>query len=86
MLCRSTDIDIIKVIEWYVKRWNIEVTFREGRDYLGIETQREWLDQAIERSISLLFALYTLIVLIGNEIGKTKKLSPNRQVGIRKSI
>ena len=26
-----------------VHRWQIEVTFREVRDYLGVETQRQWL-------------------------------------------
>jgi hypothetical protein len=76
VILMTTDIemDVATVISLYVKRWNIEVTFREGRDYLGIETQREWSDLAIERSTPLLFMLYTLIVLIGNELNKTKAI------------
>ena len=64
----TTDVntDIAAVIGLYMKRWNIEVTFREGRDYLGVETQREWSDLSIERSMQLLF------ILIGNELNKTK--------------
>lgn len=78
VILMTTDIDIEMktVIELYVKRWNIEVTFREGRDYLGVETQREWSDLAIERSTPFLFGLYTLIVLIGNQLYKTKKITP----------
>jgi hypothetical protein len=39
-----------KIIEWFVLRWNIEVTFAETRAHLGIETQRQWSDQAIARN------------------------------------
>ena len=38
-----------------MKRWSLEVTFEEGRGHLGFETQRQWSDQAIERSTPLLF-------------------------------
>lgn len=70
MVLMTTNLDMssLLVIENYVKRWNIEVTFRECREYLGIETQRQWSDLAIERSTPLLFMLYTLITLIGNAI------------------
>ncbi len=48
-----------------MKRWSLEVTFEEGRAHLGIETQRQWSDQAIERSTPLLFGLYSLVTLFG---------------------
>src|SRR5712691_8885401 len=38
-----------------MKRWSLEVTFEEGRAHLGIETQRQWSDLAIEHSTPLLF-------------------------------
>ena len=38
-----------------MKRWSLEVTFEEGRAYVGIETQRLCSDRAIERSTPLLF-------------------------------
>jgi hypothetical protein len=46
-----------------MKRWSLEVTFEEGRAHLGIETQRQWSDRAIERSTPLLFGLYSLVTL-----------------------
>lgn len=52
------------IIGHFVKRWSIEVTFEESRAHLGIETQRQWSDKAIERSTPALFALFSLVTLI----------------------
>lgn len=56
------------IISDFVKRWRgpsgREVTFEEGRAHLGIETQRQWSDLAIERTTPALFGLFTLIVLM----------------------
>lgn len=68
LMATAPDMNVIAVITGYIKRWNIEVSFRECREYLGIETQRQWSDLAIARTTPLLFALYTLVVLIGNTI------------------
>lgn len=72
LMSTCLNMDAVSIIEGYVKRWNIEVTFRECRDYLGVETQRQWSDLAIERTTPLLFALYTVITLIGNAIYQEK--------------
>ena len=51
-----------------ISRWSLEVTFEEGRAHLGIETQRQWSDRAIERSTPLLFGLYSLVTLFGRAL------------------
>ncbi len=51
-----------------MKRWSLEVTFEESRAHLGIETQRQWSDLAIERSTPLLFGLYSLVTLFGRAL------------------
>ena len=43
-----------QIINRFVLRWNIEVTFEETRAHLGVETQRQWSDKAIQRSTPLL--------------------------------
>lgn len=63
-----------QIIEWFVLRWNIEVTFEETRAHLGIETQRQWSDQAIARTTPLLMALFSIVVLVAVKINETKKL------------
>lgn len=54
-----------EIIKDFMKRWSLEATFEESRAYLGIETQRQWSDLAIERSTPLLFGLYSLVALFG---------------------
>ena len=63
----STDQDQtgLGIVLDFIKRWSIEVTFEESRAHLGIETQRQWSDRAIERSTPCLFGLYSLVVLFG---------------------
>ena len=51
-----------------MKRWSLETTFEEGRAHLGIETQRQWSDLAIERTTPVLFGLYSLITLFGHAL------------------
>src|SRR5215469_4549693 len=51
-----------------MKRWSLEVTFEEGRAHLGIETQRQWSDLAIERTTPLLLGLYSLVALFGQAL------------------
>ena len=57
-----------QIVSDFMKRWSLEVTFEEGRAHLGIETQRQWSDLAIERSTPLLFGLYSLVTLFGRAL------------------
>ena len=40
----------MQIVEWFVMRWQVEVTFHEVRTHLGVETQRQWSDLAIART------------------------------------
>jgi len=72
----STDLQLApeQIINWFVLRWNIEVTFEETRAHLGFETQRQWSDRAIARTTPSLMALFSLICLFAHEMLKTKPL------------
>jgi len=85
LMTTNLDMSALSIIEGYVKRWNIEVTFRECREYLGVETQRQWSDLAIERTTPLLFVLYTLITLIGNAIHSKRGLMPESTAWYKKT-
>lgn len=71
VILMSTDVklSISIIIETFVDRWGIEVTFRESRELLGVETQRQWSDLAIARTTPMLFALYSFVVLMASNIG-----------------
>ncbi len=51
------DMDPARIIAIFVRRWQIEVTFQEVRAHLGVETQRQWSDAAIERTTPVLLLL-----------------------------
>lgn len=57
-----------EIVRDFMKRWSVETTFEEGRAHLGIETQRQWSDRAIERTTPLLFGLYSLVALFGSAL------------------
>jgi hypothetical protein len=48
-----------------MKRWRVEATFEQSLAHLGLQTQRQWSDRAIERTTPLLFGLYRLVALFG---------------------
>lgn len=52
-----------EIVECYVRRWSIEVTFEEARCHLGIETLRNRSYNAIHRSVPMLLSLYSLIAV-----------------------
>ena len=49
LLCTDPSADPTQILEWFVLRWQLEVTFQEVRAHLGVETQRQWSDLAIAR-------------------------------------
>jgi hypothetical protein len=52
----------------FIKRWTIEVTPEERRAHLGVETQRQWSDLAIERSTPCLLGMFSLVALFGKAL------------------
>ncbi len=59
LLCTDLRIEAPQIIEWFVLRWQLEVTFHEVRSHLGVETQRQWSDLAIARTTPALFGLFS---------------------------
>lgn len=66
LLCTDLNVDAVQIIEWFVLRWQLEVTFQELRAHLGVETQRQWSDMAISRTTPLLFGLFSWVTLAAN--------------------
>ena len=40
LLCTDPSADPTQILQWFVLRWQLEVTFQEARTHLGLETQR----------------------------------------------
>jgi hypothetical protein len=73
----STDLSLTatQILEYYVERWQVEVTFEETRQHLGIETQRQWSETAIKRTTPIIMALYSLVTLIAAQLHQTQQLT-----------
>lgn len=74
----ATDLSAapLDIIQAYVSRWQVEVTFEESRAHLGLETQRQWSDKAIARSTPLLLALFSVVTLLASRLRRPDQLSP----------
>ena len=66
LLCTDLCADLVQIICWFVRRWQMETTFQAMRTHLGVETQRQWNDQAIARTTPALMALFSLVTLIAH--------------------
>lgn len=66
----STDVNLSaeQIIELFVERWSIETTFEEVRAHLGVETQRQWSEGAIERTTPALMGIFSLVCLMANAL------------------
>jgi hypothetical protein len=73
-LCTNPSLDGLSIILLFMKRWSLECTFEEARAYLGIETQRQWSDKAIERTTPLLLSLFSLMSVAGVHVERQETI------------
>jgi hypothetical protein len=67
LLCTDQEVDPVQILLWFARRWQMEVTFHEVRAHLGVETQRQWSQQAIARTTPALLGLFSLVTLVAHE-------------------
>ena len=70
LLCTDPSADPTQILQWFVLRWQLEVTFQEVRTHLGMETQRQWSDLAIARTTPALLGLFSWITLAAHSLQK----------------
>ena len=71
LLCTDPAADPTRILQWFVLRWQLELTpypvrgrlFQEVRTHLGVETQRQWSDLAIARTTPILLGLFSWTTL-----------------------
>lgn len=78
LLCTAPTAQPLDILTWFVRRWQVEVTFEEVRAHLGVETQRQWTDQAIARTTPLLLGLFSWVTLLAHHSQQQGRL-PVRQ-------
>lgn len=64
LLATNQRLTPVQILTYFVRRWQMEVTFEEVRAHLGVETQRQWSHKASARTTPALLALYSMVTLI----------------------
>lgn len=88
LACTDLNASPTQIIEWFVQRWQLEVTQRDVREHLGVETQRQWSDKAIARTTPALFGLYSLITVFAHHLALAHAgtLTPRRTAWYAKPL
>jgi hypothetical protein len=84
LLCTDPAQEPLQVIRWFIQRWQREVTFREVRDHLGVQTQRPWSDQAIARTTPCLLRLFSTVTLLAARLDGRARIRVSASIGYRK--
>jgi hypothetical protein len=74
LLCTDLTLTPEAIVGYYVRRWQVEVTFAETRRHLGVESQRQWSDRAIARTTPVLLGLFSLVTLLATRLVRDGRL------------
>ena len=85
LLCTDPTQSPLTIVSWFVRRWQVEVTFQEVRKSLGVETQRQWTQQAIARTTPCLLALFSVVTLLADRLVRQGRLPLSQDAWYRKA-
>ena len=68
LLCTDPTADPPQILERFVLRCQLAVTFQEARTHLGVETQRQWSDLVIARTTPILLGLFSWTTLAAHAL------------------
>ena len=85
ILCTDPSQSLRQIVEWFLMRWQVEVTFQQVRAHLGVETQRQWSDLAIARTTPVLSGLFSIVTLLANRLARGGPLPVRQAAWYRKA-
>ena len=78
LLCTDPAAEPTQILQWFVLRWQLEVTFQKVRTHLGMETQRQWSDRAIARTTPILLGLFSWTTLAAHSLQKRHPMTQRK--------
>lgn len=89
LLCTDQELNSQSIINYFIRRWTVEVTFEEVRRHLGpgrraVESQRQWSDLAIARTTPVLMGLFSIITLRTHKLQQQQGIEAQRSAWYRK--
>ena len=61
--CTDLTVDAPFILEGYARRWTLEVTYHDAKQWLGLEDPQQQTSQAVQRTAPMAFLVYDLILL-----------------------
>jgi len=86
LLSTDQEVRAAQIVEWFVLRWQVEVTFEEARAHLGVETQRQWSEKAIVRTTPTLLGLFSLITVFAHQLLQGQELAVRQAAWYQKTL
>ena len=86
LLCTNLDYSPEQIVRWFVRRWQVEVTFELVRAHLGVETQRQWSDLAIARTTPALLGLFSFVTLMAHQLQRQSRFQIRQAAWYSKSL
>jgi hypothetical protein len=74
LLCTDRRQSPLPIVSWFVRRWQVAVTFQEVRRTLGVETQRPWTQSAMARTRPCLLAVFSWVTLLADRLARQDTL------------
>jgi hypothetical protein len=78
--CTDLTVEPVQILEWFVLRWRLEVTWQEARAHLGLETQRHWHALAMARTTPALLGICALVPRWAGQ------LAPEHALPVRQAV
>ena len=85
LLSTALTLTPAQIVTWFVRRWQMEVTFQAVRTHLGVETQRQWADLAIARTTPTLLGLFSVVTLLAHSLSAHQTVAPRQAAWYAKS-
>jgi hypothetical protein len=85
-LCTDESLRPTRILSYFVRRWQMEVTFAETRRHLGVETQRQWSRLAIDRTTPVLLGLFSIVALLAERLHRSGALMPRQAAWYLKPV
>ncbi len=73
LLTDANDMNIHKLIQAYVDRWEIEVNHRDEKQHLGVGDPQVWNDSSVDRFPAFIVASYAFLLLASLEAYGAKR-------------
>ena len=73
LLTDANDMNILKLIQAYVDRWEIEVNHRDEKQHLGVGDPQVWNDSSVDRFPAFIVASYAFLLLASLEAYGAKR-------------